>query len=216
MTRAPTQPVTRTPRQLWTRWVAHFVAGELVGLGGVGLLGLLATASAPDDPSMALQVQLFVLMSASGGLEGVSVGWFQHRVIREVLPAVSRRAWILATAVGAVVAWVIGAGVAMSLPSSVDPSEVLWLWLILGVVLGGVLGGAQAVALRGHVPNVDRWVLANAVGWSVGLVVSFAGIGVASEAPTLLAIPLALATGAVTGIAPGAVTGHALLRYARG
>ena len=207
--------MTRNPRSLWTRWVLHFVAGELVGLGGVGLLGLLAVALVPDQPSMALQVALFVGMSAAGGLEGVSVGWFQHRVLREVLPGVSRRSWVLATAAGAVIAWVIGAAVTMSLPSSVDPSDILWLWLLLGIALGAVLGGAQAVALRGHVPNVDRWIAANAVGWSVGLVVSFAGIGAASEAPTLIAIPLALVTGAVTGIAPGAVTGHALLRYAR-
>ncbi|TAJ17410.1 MAG: hypothetical protein EPO65_11145 [Dehalococcoidia bacterium] len=207
--------MTRTPRSLWARWVAHFVAGELVGLGGVGLIGLLAMAFVPDDASTALQVLLFVLMSASGGLEGISVGWSQHRVLREVLPDVSRRAWILATTAGAVGAWVIGAGVAMSLPSSVDPSDVLWLWAILGVALGAVLGGAQAFALRGHVPAVERWIVANAVGWSAGLAVSFAGIGLASEVPTLLAIPLALVTGALTGIAPGAVTGHALVRYAR-
>ncbi|MBM4410232.1 MAG: hypothetical protein FJ037_02715 [Chloroflexi bacterium] len=206
--------MTRDLRSLWTRWMLHFVAGELVGLGGVGLLGLLASALVPDDPLMELQVVLFVAMSASGALEGVSVGWFQHRVLRDVLPGVSRRAWILATAAGAVAAWVIGAAVAMSLPSSVDPSEVLWLWVILGVALGAVLGGAQAFAQRGHVPSVDRWIVANAVGWSIGLAVSFAGIGLASEAPALLAVPLALVTGAVTGIAPGAVTGHALLRYA--
>ena len=201
-------------RTLRARWLAHFVAGELAGLGGVGLLGLLATALAPEHPSRPLQALLFLLMVAAGGLEGVSVGWFQHRVLREVLPGVSKRAWILATAAGALAAWVVGAAVAMSLPAGADPSDLWWLWAILGVALGAVLGGAQAVPLRGHVREPGRWVVANALGWSVGLAVSFAGVGLASEAPTALAIALALLTGAVTGVAPGVVTGHVLLRYA--
>lgn len=196
------------------------VAGEVMGLGGAGLLALGATALVGDAPPTPVVVLMFVAMLAAGAVEGAVVGGMQPLVLARVLPRVPRRPWVIATAVGALLAWLIGAGVVMSLPENQAFEDSLPLFMALGLVLGGLLGGllggCQWVVLRRHVPGAAWWVLANAAGWGLGLLVGFGvPMSISEDTPIALAAALALLTGAGTGLAPGLVTAEALVRLLR-
>jgi hypothetical protein len=94
---------------IFRRWILYFTCGELVGFGGIPVLGgalaihLTATVS-PDLRSLMLYAVAIV-----GGLgEGAVLAWFQLRVLRDAIPRLSSRRWILATAVAASIAWMLG------------------------------------------------------------------------------------------------------------
>lgn len=84
---------------LWRRWCVGVTIGELFGF------------AAPATAALALL--------AAGAFEGAGLGWCQARVLRSVIPGLRRADWILATALGALLAWSIG---------------------VLPVVAGGALG----------------------------------------------------------------------------
>lgn len=192
------------------------VAGEIIGLGGAGLLALGATALIGDAPATPVVVVMFVAMLAAGAGEGAVVGGMQSLVLARVLPRVPRRPWVIATAFGALLAWLIGAGVVMSLPENQAFEDSLPLFMALGPVLGALLGGCQWAVLRHHVPRAGWWVAANAAGWGIGLLVGFGiPMSISEDTPTALAAALALLTGAGTGLAPGLVTAEALVRLLR-
>lgn len=201
-------------RPFWYRWALATVVGEVVGLGGTGILAGIASTVAPEDPGTQLLVLLTVAMLASGAGEGAVVGYAQSRVLRHALPSLPARRWILATAVGAVLAWALGAGVFMvALPDDAAFGDYLPLMFVLGVACGTLLGAAQWVALRGHVARSWLWIVANTAGWSIGLLWAFfVPMAITEDTPLVLVIPLALLTGLGTGLAPGVVTGLALDR----
>ena len=201
-------------RPYWPRWALATVIGEVVGLGGAGILAGIASALAPEDPGTPLLVLLTVAMLASGAGEGAVVGYARSRVLRRALPSLPARRWVVATAAGAVLAWALGAGVFMLvLPDDAAFEDYLPLMLVLGVACGTLLGAAQWVALRGHVVRSWLWIVANTAGWSVGLLWAFfVPMAITEDTPLALVIPLALLTGLRTGLAPGVVTGLALDR----
>ncbi|MGE3960857.1 MAG: hypothetical protein AB7F65_04170 [Dehalococcoidia bacterium] len=204
-------------RPLWLRWTLVTVLGEIVGLGGAGILAGVASTLTPADPGTTLLILLTAAMLASGAGEGAVVGYAQSRVLRHALPDLPARRWIAATATGALLAWALGAGVFMAvLPDDAAFEDYLPLMLLLGVACGTLLGAAQWLALRGHVGRSWLWITANTAGWAVGLMWAFfVPMAITEDTPLPVVIPLALATGLGTGLAPGAVTGYALDRLVR-
>ena len=216
MDRTGTSPASWSAGRIRLRWTAAMVAGEVIGLGGAGLLALGATALVGDAPSTPVVVVMFVAMLAAGAGEGAVVGGMQSLVLGRVLPRVPRCPWIIATATGALLAWRIGAAVVMSLPEDQAFEDSLPLFMALGPVLGALLGGCQWVVLRRHVSGAGWWVVANAAGWGIGLLVGFGiPMSITEDTPAALAAALALLTGAGTGFAPGLVTAETLVRLLR-
>lgn len=203
-----------TPRRTWVRWSLATVIGEVVGLGGAGILAALSMFLTPEAPGRPLLMLLTVLMLITGAGEGAIVGFAQSRVLRRVLPSLPAQRWVAATAAGAFLAWALGAGVFMAVLSDDAAFEDhLPLLFALGVACGTLLGAAQWVALRGHVERSWLWVPGNSVGWAVGLLCAFfVPMAITEATPLVLVIPLALLTGAGTGLAPGVVTGLVLER----
>ncbi|GLZ36668.1 hypothetical protein Acsp05_02930 [Actinokineospora sp. NBRC 105648] len=83
-----------------------------------------------------------------------------------LVPALPARAWVLRTAAAASSAHVLGL-----LPSLTGQP---WVAGVVGLPPLLSLGVAQWSVLRGLVPWAARWVTATALGWLVGLAVSWA------------------------------------------
>ncbi|MGC9347187.1 MAG: hypothetical protein ACP5JG_03520, partial [Anaerolineae bacterium] len=98
--------------QLRRRWVAANALGELVGLGATFAVGYLLFTTMGEAETWGGALGMGLLMTATGLIEGTVVGLAQWRVMRSALREISRRAWWLATVIGALVAWLLG-----SLPS---------------------------------------------------------------------------------------------------
>lgn len=210
-------------RGLWARWVAANALGEMFGLGFVATVawGIAGMALPPVPNALAL--------IAAGIGEGLIVGCAQWLVLRRAIPAITARAWILATLYGALVAWVLGmlpsttidllahdAGEAGAAPPELGAGLELLLAAALGCVGGTVLSLFQWRAMRAHVARAHLWIVANAAAWMIGMPMIFyvASNASAQRGPAFLAIA-ALSTFAAVGAAVGAVHGIALVALSR-
>jgi hypothetical protein len=224
-----TEPgVVQRDWSLWKRWVGANAAAETIGLGGsalalVGLIALVDEESPGGIVVMALAAILFGTL-----LEGVVVGLFQWRVLREPLPALSRHRWLIATAVGACAAWTLGMLPSTLLSLALEPASVApplaeppaaLVYLLaagLGLVLGPVLGVPQWLALRRYVRHAGWWVPANMLAWMLGMVIIFLGATNIQQDSSSISVVFIIAASVLTaGAVVGAVHGLALVELVK-
>ena len=206
--------VQGSERALWVRWVGANTLGETIGLGFTAIVAV-AVASAGDTGRLALVVAAAAALVAAGAVEGVAVGYAQWRVLRGPLATLRARSWVLATVIGAVVAWTLGlvpstlaGGAGEGGAPPVSAAVQYLLAALMGFVLGPVLGVPQWRVLRRFVPHAGRWVLANAAAWAAGMPVIFLAAGnVPPGAPPWLIALAVLGACAAAGALVGAVHG---------
>lgn len=154
--------MTRHPfsgRIFFTRWTVAVTAAESVGFLAPAVVG----ATTSGLPSYAGMPALL----AAGAVEGAVLGWAQAAVLRGVLPDVGVRRWAMLTAGAAVVAYLLGAGVAATATAPGWVSVVLPV--LCGILLLFSIGGAQWLELRHHVARAASWVPATALAWLLAL-----------------------------------------------
>lgn len=211
---------------LWTRWVVANSAAETVGLGatlGIGVI-LFPYLSAPG---------LLIALATAGAavlagtlVEGVVVGTAQWLVLHRPFPTMNWRAWVVATAIGAFIAWTLGmlpstllsasSETGGSAPTEPSTAVVYGLAALLGLVAGAILATPQWVVLRRHVRRAAWWIPANAVAWAPGMVLAFVGADLIFSASIgVSTIVLAIATLAAIGALVGAIHGLALVWLVR-
>jgi hypothetical protein len=206
------------------RWITVTVLGEAIGFGGAMALGrgVIALVGEPDVGPMA-EILILGLSAVAGLVEGACLGLAQWLVLRRVFPRLPLRHWVLATALGAALAWVIGMSAGSHTPNQPPPAPVLAAIVVAGgLVVGALLGAAQALALRRHiagvpgVSGVGPWILASAVGWMIGLMFAFVGVALTPEPGTsLYNVGVMVVCGAAMAIAPAIATGRVLQDLAR-
>lgn len=195
-------------RTIWLPWVVGTMLGEVLGFGVPTLAGVINWLL---QPPQSLMWFLFVLAGAG---EGALLGLAQSLVLRRLITGFAWQRWVLATALAAALAWLIGL-----LPSTlIDAGLTLPLPLLIGggIVLGSVfllsIGGAQWLVLRRYLPNANRWMLANAVAWPIGVAVPVLGIGALPEgAPLAVVAAVGAFSGLAMGFVVGAITGTVLV-----
>ena len=211
---------------LWVRWVLANSLAETVGLGlALGIWAILIPyLSAPGIPMALATVAVAVL--AGTIIEGTVVGTAQWLVLRRPLPAMRWRAWALATALGAFVAWTLGMlpGTLMGAGSETggsapqEPSDMMVYGLaaLMGLVAGAILGTPQWFVLRRHVRRAALWIGANALAWVPGMVWAFIAVDfVFSASDGVSTLVLAIGTLMVIGAVVGAIHGIALVLLVR-
>lgn len=180
---------------LWLRWVGANSLAELVGLGATLAIDFVIVSRMAGIPGILASIVGILLVTASGTIEGVVVGLLQWSVLRRPFPEITRRAWMVATVVGAVVAWFFGSlpstlmdmvaqetGAAVQEPAA---STVLLLAAAMGLFLGVVLAYPQWRVLRKAVPGAWLWLPANCAAWALGMPAVFAAIDFAQRSSAL-------------------------------
>jgi hypothetical protein len=205
---------------LWLQWVGANSVAEVLGLGATLAIDFVILWRVAAAQNLLASVAGILLVSASGAMEGVVVGLLQWSVLRHSFPGISRRAWVTATIIGAVIAWFFG-----SLPSTLmdmggqqtgaaaaepEISTVLLLAAAMGLFLGFILGYPQWRVLQRAVSSAWLWIPANCLAWALGMPAVFAAIDLAQRSTSLAGVVLTLAvslflTGAVVGAVHGLV-----------
>ena len=208
----------------YRQWILANGWAEAVGLGTTFAIGGALAPLLDRNPSI-LVILAGALAAVLLGtfLEGVLIGVAQAAVIRKRLSDLRPRTWIIATAVGAGLAWLLGMvpSTAMALQSlgsdASPPSEpsamVQYIMAAaLGLVAGPILGLAQWTVLRRHVPHAIRWLWANALAWAIGMPLIFLGMDHMpwTARPVVLLVAIYALCGA-TGLVVGAVHGRVLV-----
>ncbi|MGI8912779.1 MAG: hypothetical protein ACR2JY_03130 [Chloroflexota bacterium] len=153
----------------WLWWI-------LAGIGGwAGLLVIMYASFLRYGVSAgnAGVAELVSRLIIGGVLAGATVGAAQWLVIRRYLQA--SREWVVATTAG----WCVGALLAEALLFPIVAGHVQIGWpgdTVLrggefGLVVGAVMGIAQWRVLRREVAHAGWWILASALGWSLGWLV---------------------------------------------
>lgn len=212
--------------EFWLRWVLANALAEGVGLSavlivGFGLLGPRLAGLSGVWPAL-LGLLGGVLL---GLFEGFVVGALQGVVLRGRLPALSLRAWIIATILGAMVAWGLGMLPSTLISAGADASQAAaeppaWFVYVmaagLGLVAGVVLAWPQWRVLKLYRLEVTRsglWLPANALAWLFGMPLVFLGMdAIPPGAGVLQAIPIVVAATALAGAVVGAIHGLILVR----
>lgn len=214
---------------LYGRWIGANALAEFVGLGGSLITVGLIFMNAGETPALIIGGAVVSILFGTL-LEGVLVGWLQWRVLRRAFVGITRRAWIIATAIGAGAAWTLGMlpSTIMSLVmSSAPPSDngggfepegfvFYGMAAGMGIVLGVVLAFAQWLELKKHVRGAGWWVPANSAAWGLGMAVVFAAMDLAMRPENSLPVTLILVAAGmlVAGAVVGAVHGIVLVKLA--
>lgn len=203
----PPRPALRGADLAWC-WFLVVTVAEVVGFVAPAVVGAL-TADA------ATAVTLPALLMA-GAVEGALLGAGQAAVLRHALPGLVPAAWIVATTLGAVVAYLLG--LVPSLTAAVWTGRPLALLLPVAVVLGLVLltsiGAAQWWLLRRLLDRAAWWIAATALAWLVGLSVFLTVATPLWRAgqPVWLTVLIGLGAAVLMAASMAAVTGVALAR----
>jgi hypothetical protein len=227
LTRMSTAPARFWRNKLWQRWVIANALGELLGLGTVAVVGFFIFQRAGEPTSIAQALAFAAVFILLGAFEGLVIGLAQRQVLRTLLPSV--RGWVLATVVGAMVAWAVGMVPstvanflqqgATATQASSEPPLVLILLLAagLGAVAGPLLAAFQWRSLRRVIPDKAwQWLPANAAAWALGMPAIFLGAQANEFTSSATAIACLVALAIFTaGALVGAVHGRVLLGLAR-
>jgi hypothetical protein len=146
-----------------SRWVLVVTLGEAVGFSVPAAVGVAVTAALWEPFATVLAMVL------AGSVEGALLGIAQADCLYRwrVLPV--RRRWVVATSIGAAVAWSLG----------MLPSILGGLNWTTGTVVAAAIGAlillsslplAQYVVFRDHVRRSARWIPINMAAWLAGIV----------------------------------------------
>lgn len=203
---------------LWRNWIIANVIGEIVGFGLAGAVMIGVADLMVLEQGQIQLAPLLVAVVAMGALEGTAVGLAQFAVLGRTFPSLTRTAWLVATIAGGIVAW--GCGMAIGQLAgdlfASDTDMPIVGAVVIGAIAGAILAGPQWLALRRAHIDAPLWIPAHAFGWSVGMVVAFAGVGALPSSAALMFTMIAMAgTGLGMGALVAAVTGIALVYAAR-
>jgi hypothetical protein len=145
-----------------TRWVLMVTLGESVGFTVAAMVGVGVTSASWG------RLGTFVAVVLAGSLEGALLGTAQADCLYRWAVLPTRRWWIIATSVGAAVAWSLGI-----LPSTIGLHPTLRAVIMVGI--GGLLlltslPLAQYFVLRDHVQRPLLWIPINLAAWLLGII----------------------------------------------
>ena len=217
-----------TDIRFYLQWIRANGWAEAAGLGTTFFVGtqLAPTLEHASGPFAILLTALLAVLLGTV-LEGVIVGLAQGKVLHRRFAAIAVKDWVIASAIGAGLAWLIGMipSTLMSLMEPVgseasfeEPGPLVQYLLAagLGLVAGPILGVAQWIVLRKHVARSISWLWANALAWAVGMPLVFVGMDLVPWDGSAMAQGVAIyAVCLLVGFIVGAIHGLFLLRLTR-
>ncbi len=157
-------------------------------------------------------------------MEGYLLGTFQWHVLKDKFAALPKREWVFYTVLVSVLGWFLGmlpslffiSNNDVTPTSSIDfedPIVFAVLSIGSGLVLGSVFGLAQWFSLRQYAEAAYKWIIANALGWGLGLGWIYLFASLPTEQTSLtFNIMMGVIGGLLAGLSVGSVTGIFLVR----
>jgi uncharacterized integral membrane protein len=216
----------KTDFSLWKKWTLYCAAGELLGIGVAGVIAFSVNTAIGEPQTLPAKLMVLSCMMLAGAIEGSLLGVLQWRALKDKFPQIPLRDWWFYTVLVAVLGWFLGMMPSLffvpaqnpasnAAPSGIDfenPLIILGLSTAMGLVLGAIFGLFQWFALRKQVQKAHRWILANALGWGLGLAWIYLLASLPDEQSSLaFNVSMGILGGLLAGLSVGAVTGIFLL-----
>jgi hypothetical protein len=203
---------------LWEKWV---LANTIAAIIGLSIIAAINPQGSIVGNSLLGNFNMDGFLLLAGVLGGVILGFVQWLALRRYIQ--NPIWWVLATTIGVLLGWVIILVVSIVMAfayaygmNEMNPTMLYKGVAYVGAVVGAVLGFAQWLVLKVYVrcdiSQAAWWMVANALAWSLGLLIAFVGTGIKKidvfGSHTAL---IGLATGATMGVVIGGITGIALV-----
>lgn len=208
---------------LWAKWTINCALGELIGIGCAGLLAYSANTLLGEPDSLVEKLIILLIMLIAGLIEGTVLSFFQWRILVRKIPTLNRSIWFKYTASVAVLGWFLGMLPPLFLNhssevtnESQEPSRLVILMLstLLGLFLGALFGLFQWFVLKKHISKAYKWIIANALGWSLAMSVIFFFASIPDEQDSLIfIITMGTIAGLLAGLIVGMVTGISFIGF---
>lgn len=200
----------------WRSWVTNCAIGELIGMGITTFIVIGRERWLGEPNSLAGKWLELLLVLAAGMIAGYLLGTFQARVLGRRYRHFSPEAWVRITVLAAGIAWVVG----MSYPvffasndtvaarvSVSEPVLFVLLSISLGMTLGAIFGGCQMLMMRHWAKHASRWIMANALGWGLGIFWIYLGASLISiQTPFWMVLAIGASAGLLAGVSLGGIT----------
>lgn len=213
-------------KKLWFKWTFNCAIGELLGIACAGAIAFLVNMLIGEPHTFGSKLVVLLAMMFAGLIEGTILGLFQWKVLVTKFQNLPQREWIFYTVLVAVLGWFLG-----MLPSLIfippespnlevdpfldfsDPFVFTFLSVSAGLLLGAIFGLFQWFSLRKYTPKAYKWIVANALGWGMGLGWIYLFASFPTDQSTLIFnILMGLVGGVLAGFSVGAITGLFLLK----
>ncbi|MEI6532836.1 MAG: hypothetical protein WCO06_03285 [Candidatus Roizmanbacteria bacterium] len=204
---------------LWTGvsgFGGMFVIAIIIGL----MMGIFDFMTQPGNSYRMISIVIIALLS--GLIQGILIGNLQWTILHNWIP-VNRFFWVFLTTLVAIIGWLAGCVPSLDVLSSTSDTlfqtndatiNLLMKSLIFGIGLGVAFGIVQWFELKSYVKRAWTWIIANAIGWSIALMIITLAFSLPVQNTALLIIILrGLFSGLLAGLFVGSVTGIALLTF---
>lgn len=214
---------TQNPNILWLRWTVNCALGEIIGIAAAAAIAAGVFAAFGEPGTTGSKIIVLLCMMGAGLIEGAALGYFQWRVLRNKFSSLTGSAWIFQTSLIAVLGWMLGMLPSLFFidnstsgsESAAQMPESLFAVLSIGagLLLGALFGLFQWFELKYHASGAARWILANAIGWGIGIGWIYFFASLPDEfTPILEKVFYGICGGVLAGLSVGAVTGAFLVK----
>jgi hypothetical protein len=206
--------------RLLGRWLALCAIAELFGIASAAVWFGAINVWAGEPEALTLRIAAWFLMSLAAVPEGLILGGLQAHGLRWFFTSVSAARWIGATIAVGFLGWGIGTFIPMFvvdeavMANGAEPglAATALYSLVFGLGVGAVFGLAQAWALPAEARGRGLWVLANAIGWAIGLPLIFIAAKIAGDqSGWIMRVALWACGGIGAGASVGIATGIGLV-----
>lgn len=198
-------------KKLYLEWITATAIGELVGFSIPTVVGLIAFQLIKTIPSPTSEIIMLLAMIIAGIGEGIVLAFAQWVILKKYIKNINKKEWLFFTSIAAAIGWSIG-----MLPSQLGRGLSLPEIIILVPIFLLSIGFAQWLVLRHHIKNAWWWIVANAIAWPIGVLVSILVLVlVPDKSPAIIWIISGIMAGITMGITVGAITGIALVNLVK-
>lgn len=213
-------------KKLWAKWTTYCALGELLGIGFAGAMAFAVNSMIAEPQTFLVKLLVLFLMLVAGFIEGSLLGIFQWNALKVKFPKIPKSQWVFYTVIIAVFGWFIGmlpslffmpsqtSTISNSQPFDFDNPIIFALLSVgTGFILGALFGLFQWFVLRKYVQQAYQWIIANTLGWGLGLGWIYLFASLPNERTTLLTNSMfGVIGGLLAGLSVGGVTGLFLVK----
>lgn len=203
MSTAAVFPTSTSKPSLDREWVRAHVIAQVIGLAAAAASYGLVLAIGAHDPAPDLSLKTVALLALAGAelVTALSAAYLRGAVIRQILPDLPLRLWIVVVAAALMVVPLAGA---FTVAGANEPLKALPMLaahvvragvgftLIASWCLGLAIGSVEALMLRQAATGVGPWIKWTGFAWAAAAMVTVAGGIVTQFNPGLSILTLAL------------------------
>jgi hypothetical protein len=197
----------------WLRWMRDYSLGEILAIGASTTLARLLLFNYSELSGSMYSALVIVILITAGILEGIIIGYFQHKSLIKLIPGFKKNRWIAWTCASTVIGWLLILPpsllliAVLSRMSVINNMETIFFVSLVGSLFGALISIPQFFLLNRYFKSPLGWILVNILGWSITFLTIYFSISIMSHKLSWIEKVVAFASSCIiSGIVQGLIT----------